>query len=151
MAIMRTWKCAAHGEFMAYVGKCPSGCGQGMVTQMYGAAVHTSGKTKFIDATLKDMSKEYGMTDFNNRGGQNGFEEADRKLTTQQKRLLGQSYSVPINAGSDIGSIAGLVGASTESNIASTMKQEGRLEFKANVVRDDGVKINPKDINKDSK
>lgn len=146
MAIMRTWKCAAHGEFMAYVGKCPSGCGAGMVTQMYGASVHTSGKTKFIDKTLKDMSKEYGMTDFNNRGGQNGFEEADRKLTTQQKRMMGQSYSVPIQDGADIGSIAGMLGTSTDGNIAATMKQEGRLEFKANVVRDDGVRIQPKDI-----
>jgi hypothetical protein len=131
---------------MAYVGKCPSGCGAGMVTQMYGASVHTSGKTKFIDKTLKDMSKEYGMTDFNNRGGQNGFEEADRKLTTQQKRMMGQSYSVPIQDGADIGSIAGMLGTSTDGNIAATMKQEGRLEFKANVVRDDGVRIQPKDI-----
>jgi hypothetical protein len=146
MAIMRTWKCAAHGEFMAYVGKCPSGCGAGMVTQMYGASVHTSGKTKFIDKTLKDMSKEYGMTDFNNRGGQNGFEEADRKLTTQQKRMMGQSYSVPIQDGADVGGIAGMLGTSTDGNIAATMKQEGRLEFKANVVRDDGVRIQPKDI-----
>jgi hypothetical protein len=154
MAIMRTWKCAAHGEFMAYVGKCPSGCGAGMVTQMYGASVHTSGKTKFIDKTLKDMSKEYGMTDFNNRGGQNGFEEADRKLTTQQKRMMGQSYSVPIDHPVDsdgkpidnMSSVIGSMGVSSDSNIAATMKQEGRLEFKANVVRDDGVRIQPKDI-----
>jgi hypothetical protein len=92
------------------------------------------------------MSKEYGMTDFNNRGGQNGFEEADRKLTTQQKRMMGQSYSVPIQDGADVGGIAGMLGTSTDGNIAATMKQEGRLEFKANVVRDDGVRIQPKDI-----
>ena len=142
------WECTAHGVFEAFVGKCPHGCGPGMVKRLSVLKMNIgrSDKTKFIDKTLKDMSKEYGMTDFNNRGGQNGFEEGDRKMTTQQKRILGQSYSVPIGENVDIGSIAGMVGASTDGNIAATMKQEGRLKFEANVVRDDGVRLKPSDI-----
>ena len=145
------WECMAHGKFEAFVGKCPHGCSKGMVKRLpvLSLNISTSGKTKFIDNTMKQMSKEFGITDFNNRGGQAVTEEAARwesQSSIEKKRILGQTYSMPVDPKAGVSSVTGAVGASTDSNIVSTMRQEGRVSFRPNVVADDHQRIKPEDL-----
>lgn len=143
MAIIHSWICMAHGSFMGSVGKCPSGCGEGLVRKEYGAAV-ISDKTKFIDKTAKRMASEYGLTDMNNRGGQPIVEETQRweSQTIEQKRLSGQTYSV---SSKEAYSTSTYHSGDTD-NVVQRMKNNGTLKYRTEIVGDDKVRINPKDI-----
>lgn len=143
MAILRTWQCAAHGEFQAFVGKCKYGCGAGMVTQVLGCNILTA-KTKTTDRLAKQLASDLGLSDMNNRGGQALAEETSR---WEKKKISDQTYSVPVGKGEEIAKIAAKIGAPmTESNIAATMRQQGAVSMRTNVIADDKVRIRPEDI-----
>lgn len=70
MAVIREWKCAAHGEFENEDGRCPDGCPKRFVVQEFRtpAAIH-DGTTAYTDATLRGLADSVGLTDMSNRNG----------------------------------------------------------------------------------
>lgn len=70
MAVIKEWKCAAHGEFEGPEQKCPFGCPKRFVVQEFrtAAAVH-DGTTAYTDATLRGLADSVGLTDMSNRNG----------------------------------------------------------------------------------
>lgn len=142
MAAIFDFVCEAHGVFEAHVGKCPFGCGAGMVKKVWLKApgIQTSGKTKFIDKQLNAMAKDFNMTDMSNRGGRSVGENQDEFRWSAQApsnpMLTGQPYAVKMN-GKD-GDIAGMmstVGLKQGHNAVKEAKEAGGVQpLKANVV-----------------
>lgn len=72
--IKKEWKCMAHGYFEAAVPddmtpKCPRGCDCVERAFLTPASVRTSGKTRFVDKTMEDLAKRFGMTNMSNANG----------------------------------------------------------------------------------
>jgi hypothetical protein len=64
MAIVKEYRCAAHGEFTATKPKCPRGCSPRFVTQeIRTAPAFRSGSTKVADTELRNLSRTYGLSD----------------------------------------------------------------------------------------
>jgi hypothetical protein len=63
MALLREWRCAAHGEFSNKSGKCPHGCSKRFVVQEIRTApgFHSAG-SKRVDSELKGLAADYGMS-----------------------------------------------------------------------------------------
>ena len=133
--ILHDFKCEAHGVFESTVGKCPHGCGKGMVHKVFLKAPGAmSNKTKFTDKNMRALAKDMGVTDFNNR---NGIAEASdfrwNAAKPSNDMMSGKPMAVPVK------DIAGFM---TENNISSSsgnilgqMKEQGLLTgLKANVV-----------------
>lgn len=64
MAILREFRCAAHGAFESKDGECPAGCSPRFVVQeIRTPPSHLSGKTKRSDHELRQLSLDYRMSD----------------------------------------------------------------------------------------
>lgn len=70
MAIMKEWRCEAHGEFENTTGKCPGGCDKSLVAQEFRTAprIRRSGAMKFVDDQLKGIAADHGLSDMRNDG-----------------------------------------------------------------------------------
>jgi len=132
--IKKEWKCMAHGYFEAAVpddtiARCPRGCDCVERAFLTPAGVSTSGKTKFVDKTMEDLAKRFGMTNMSNANGDsvihNHAKDSQRAMAKQdlapiwksmgenrqaQAAQLGQSEDVrdkiagAVLAGKDFGS-----------------------------------------------
>lgn len=74
MAVKKEWKCMAHGYFEAatdddVIAPCPRGCDSVERAFLSPASVRTSGKTRFVDKTMDDLAKRFGMTNMSNANG----------------------------------------------------------------------------------
>ena len=142
MAALFDWMCDAHGHFEGHVGKCPHGCGAGMVKKVWLKApgIRTSGNTKFIDRQLDAMSKDFGMTDMSTRGGRSVGENQDEFRWSAQAptnpMLTGQPYAVKMSGkDGDVGGMMSTVGLGQGQNALAEMRQAGAApQFKANVI-----------------
>lgn len=142
MAAIFDWMCDAHGHFEGPVGKCPHGCGAGMVKKVWLKApgIQTSGKTKFIDKQMNAMAKEFGMTDMSNRGGRSVGENQDgfrwSAEAPSNPMLTGQPFAVKMNGKEgDVSGMMHEVGLKQGQNALAEMKAAGAApQFKANVV-----------------
>lgn len=66
--ITREFRCAEHGDFSSKFSICPHGCVD--VQRIHTSApAMVSRRTKNIDATFKQMAKDYNMTDLKNDKG----------------------------------------------------------------------------------
>lgn len=89
MSVLKEWKCFAHGYFEANVPddmqpKCPRGCDNVERAFLSPASVRTSGKTRFVDKTMEDLAKRFGMTNMSNANGDsvihNQAKDAQRRM-----------------------------------------------------------------------
>lgn len=69
MAIIKEYRCLAHGPFDSADGVCPSGCTT-VVREFRTAPGGRSARTKGIDKTLEGMAARFGLTDMSNSGGE---------------------------------------------------------------------------------
>lgn len=70
MAILKEFRCAAHGEFESTEHACPQGCPARFVVQEFRTAPHFhNGRTANIDRTLDGLAESVGLTDMSNRNG----------------------------------------------------------------------------------
>jgi hypothetical protein len=70
MAIIKEWRCAAHGEFEGPEGICPRGCPKRFVVQeIRTPPAYHDGRTANIDRTLDGLADSVGLTDLSNRNG----------------------------------------------------------------------------------
>jgi hypothetical protein len=71
MAVLKEYRCAAHGEFEASKPKCPHGCSTRFVSQEFRTApAMKSQGTKRVDRELQNLATDYRMSDI--RNGPNG-------------------------------------------------------------------------------
>lgn len=70
MAVLKEFRCAAHGEFESTEPVCPHGCPKRFVVQEFRSApaVH-DGTTAYTDQTLRGLADSVGLTDMSNRNG----------------------------------------------------------------------------------
>ena len=67
MAVLKEYRCAAHGEFEATEAECPHGCSPRFVVQEFrtAPAVRSNG-TNIVDTEMQNLSKAYGLSDIKN-------------------------------------------------------------------------------------
>lgn len=136
MPVKKEFKCMAHGYFEAVTDDatplCPRGCDCVERVFLTPQSISTSGKTRFVDKTMDELAKRFGMTNMSNANGDsvihNGAKDALRRAEKndlapiwkamgddrkQQAATLGQSDDVrdkiagAVLGGKDVG--AGLV------------------------------------------
>ena len=67
MAILREYRCKAHGEFEAYAPECPYGCSARFVTvEIRTAPAYHNGRTANTDRNLRGLAEQAGLTDMKN-------------------------------------------------------------------------------------
>lgn len=73
MAIMKEWRCAAHGEFEAPTPSCPQGCSARFVKREIRTApgLH-SDRTKRADWAINALAEDYGYRDIQNSPSRTG-------------------------------------------------------------------------------
>ena len=115
MAVLNDYVCMAHGEFESMTGKCPHGCSSGMVQIVFRKApsMHTSGKTKFIDKKTADLARQFGDAAMNDKYDQSRI-DMTKTDDIQKKRMLGQTYAVPLDPKTGV---AGYLGSTEAAEI----------------------------------
>jgi hypothetical protein len=68
MAVIKEWRCLAHGNFESAVAVCPHGCGT-VIRDFRTAPGTRSEKTKTSDRALDRLAARYQLTDMSNRNG----------------------------------------------------------------------------------
>ena len=67
MAILKEYRCKAHGEFEAYAPECPYGCSARFVEREFRTApAYHDGKTARTDRNLRGLAEQAGLTDMRN-------------------------------------------------------------------------------------
>lgn len=67
MAILKEWRCVAHGIFENTSGRCKSGCPQAFVKQeIRTAPAYRRPNMGRIDSTLRMIAHDHGLTDLKN-------------------------------------------------------------------------------------
>ena len=79
MAVVHDYKCPAHGFFESREPVCPHGCTSDVQMVFLQAVGMKSDSTKHADTTLKELAKDYGMSDI----------KSSREGDHQQHALLG--------------------------------------------------------------
>lgn len=148
MAAIFDFECLAHGYFEGTIGKCPHGCGGGMVKKVFLKAPGAmSDKTKTTDRLRTTMMDRYGLTDIQTKAGRPAVPDNYRWNQPNVENRT-KPYSVPIDAQMD--GFGNIVGDDTAINTATSlgavpeeqstllaMKQTGKLNMKVNVIADD--------------
>ena len=70
MAIVKEWRCRAHGDFENASGKCPSGCPKSFVVQEIrtAPAYRRPGKMRWVDNQMRGIARDAGLTDMRSDG-----------------------------------------------------------------------------------
>ena len=64
MAVLKDYKCLAHGFFEAWEPRCPKGCdGEAIMVAFLQPVGTRSSSTVHADATMRGLAQDYGMTD----------------------------------------------------------------------------------------
>jgi hypothetical protein len=71
MAVLKEYRCLAHGPFDGTEAVCPHGC-ETVVREFRTAPGTRSHKTKFSDKALERLATRFGLTDMSNRNGSVG-------------------------------------------------------------------------------
>lgn len=67
MAILKEYRCAAHGEFEAHTPECPHGCSPRFVKQeIRTPPAFKSNGTRRVDTELDNLAQSYGLSDIAN-------------------------------------------------------------------------------------
>jgi hypothetical protein len=71
MAVLKEFRCLAHGPFDGTEAVCPHGC-ETVLREFRTAPGTRSHKTKFSDKALERLANRFGLTDMSNRNGSVG-------------------------------------------------------------------------------
>jgi|HubBroStandDraft_2_1064218.scaffolds.fasta_scaffold195003_2 hypothetical protein len=71
MAVLKEFRCLAHGPFDSKEAVCPHGCSV-VVREFRTAPAGRSAKTKTSDAALERLASRFGLSDMSNRDGSVG-------------------------------------------------------------------------------
>ncbi len=84
MAVMKEWRCMAHGDFDSTEQACPRGCGAGMVERVFRTppSIQSQGYRN-INASLQDTAAQFGLRNMDNFSG-----EGQRKSDWQTHKRL---------------------------------------------------------------
>jgi hypothetical protein len=132
MAVLKEFKCLAHGFFDGWEPKCPHGCtGDELIMRVFLTPVGTqSDATRHNDSTLKSLAGEYGMTDI--KSVREGEAQPGRFQQPQNP------YAVKWGSPSEIGNYntASIRGESV--NGLQSAKETGRINplMPASVIKD---------------
>lgn len=67
MAVLKEWRCAAHGAFEGPEPDCGAGCPPAFIKQEFRTPPGIkSGGTKFVDAQLRGLAQDYKLSDIKN-------------------------------------------------------------------------------------
>lgn len=69
MAVLKDYRCLAHGTFESKEAKCPHGCTTVIAVWNGKAPGGRSKKTKASDRALNHLASRYGLSDMSNRNG----------------------------------------------------------------------------------
>lgn len=69
MAVLKDYRCLAHGTFESKEAKCPHGCTTVIAVWNGKAPGGRSEKTKASDRALNHLASRYGLSDMSNRNG----------------------------------------------------------------------------------
>ena len=83
MAVVHDYKCPAHGFFESREPVCPHGCTADIQMVFLQAVGMKSDSTKHADTTLRELAKDYGMSDI----------KSSREGDHQQHALLGNKQA----------------------------------------------------------
>src|SRR5579862_7318012 len=97
MAVMKEYRCAAHGPFENYDAICPAGCPRAFVKQEIRTAPSFQRKaTRFVDQQLRGIAEDAGLTNLKNdpKSGTSVMQEL-RKGAVQKSKWLGVEHARP--------------------------------------------------------
>lgn len=78
--VIKEWRCAAHGIFEGPEPDCGAGCPVDFIKQEFRTPVSIkSGGTKFVDAQLRGLAQDYGLTNIKNDKDGTSVMESIRK------------------------------------------------------------------------
>lgn len=126
--IVKEWKCMAHGYFEAAVpddtvARCPRGCDSVERAFLSPASISTSGKTRFVDKTMEDLAKRFGMTNMSNANGDsvihNQAKDAQRNLAKNDLAPIWKA--MPKNG--NVAQVLKESGVSTDSSVGLVPQQ----------------------------
>jgi hypothetical protein len=94
MAVVKEWRCLAHGAFDSSQGVCPSGCST-VIREFRTAPGTRSAGTKASDAALERLADKYGLSDMSNRRGSVGDREKKNDFAPVWGKMpVGNNYEV---------------------------------------------------------
>ncbi len=93
MAVIKEYRCFAHGPFESREAKCPKGC-TAVIQEFRTAPGFKSDKTKSSDKAIQRMATKLGYSDMSNR---NGSVAGSRKMGKQEQDMRPQWLDVPKN------------------------------------------------------
>lgn len=97
MAILKEYRCMAHGPFEAFSSMCPRGCSARMVVREFRTAPNfQQKKTRVVDQHLRGIAKDFGLTDLKNdpKSGTSVMQEL-RKGRTDKSDWLQLDHAKP--------------------------------------------------------
>lgn len=148
------YECAAHGKFESLVGKCPHGCGAGLVKRLPVLKLNTmGGAAKNTDKLAQGMMDSFGITDMRPSQGTPAMSATHQPPRWNQPEVLAGGvprsvpYAVPLDAKQDVLQQGASLGARPEEvNPLVQMKNAGMLQHNVNVIYDDKRVITKRDI-----
>lgn len=125
MAVYHDYKCPAHGFFEGVEPICPQGCTADVQMVFLQPVGLKSDRTKHADSTLKELAKDYGMTDIKSarEGDHQDHALLGNKQAAQPQNPFAVQWSSPkalanYNLHSIQGETVGGLSAVKESGIA---------------------------------
>ena len=106
MAVTHDYNCLAHGVFKdSTTGLCPHGCAKEMSSIAYlkPPSFH-GGRTAGIDATLRGLAQDHGLTNMNNQNGTGAAYVQDQSFNRaqndmQRQMMSGQTFASGLGSG----------------------------------------------------
>jgi hypothetical protein len=89
--VLHDYKCPVHGFFESREPVCPAGCTDVQLVFLQPVGLK-SDTTKHADSTLKELAKDYGMSDI--KSTREGEAQPHALLNAQQKQMAENPFSV---------------------------------------------------------
>ncbi len=137
------FNCLAHGKFermqsmSAGTPKCPKGCSAKLVTKLVSrASIVTNDKSKFIDRKMNDLATQFGDTAMNDKYDSSRIDMTQTD-DIQKKRMMGQTYSVPLDPKTGVAGYLGSTGGSAPELVDRMKGSASQVIRDTNIVKDD--------------
>jgi hypothetical protein len=100
MSVVHDYKCPAHGFFESREPVCPSGCTDVQMVFLQAVGVK-SDSTKQADTTMRELAKDYGMSDI--KSVREGEAQPHALLNAKQKQMAQNPFAVQWGAPTNVG------------------------------------------------
>lgn len=85
MAVLKEWRCFAHGPFESEEQKCPNGCSRAFVVrEIRSAPAIKHNRTKVADSAIRALAADFGLTNVKNDKAGGSVMDALRRPTSMQ-------------------------------------------------------------------